>query len=316
MLGRESRRGLFLGARFGIGDSSMHSSVETITPDTAKEWLERSAEQRQRKIINGRVNKLSKAMLAGEWKVTHQGIALDPDGVLVDGQHRLTAVVQSGVSVEMTVTRDVPREAFDVMDIGAARTPAAILNIAGYTDVNVLSAMVRDVLAYDEVKETRNRINTVGRDITHTELLAFLETERGELALEAKAAGSVIAHGLGRHGLKPHLGAAVMIIRESGADEQLVLEFTSRLADGVMLTAASPILGLRRFLSGPGIDSIPKGARANAILGMTLRAWNKWMRADADLRFAGWRTDIDIMPIPDKEADPEMKHRPRLSESA
>jgi hypothetical protein len=201
------------------------------------------------------------------------------------------------------------------MDTGASRTPAAILGIAGYTDVNVLSAMVRSVLAYDEIKSTRGRLSTVARDITNAEILAFLETDRGDRAIEAKSIGTVIASGVGRLGLKPHLSAAVLVIRESGADDQLVIEFTSRLADGVMLSAASPILGLRRFLTGPGLELIPTSARATAIVGMTLRAWNKWMRADADLKFAGWRADIDIMPIPDAEADPAMLSRPRLTGS-
>lgn len=293
----------------------MQVAVEEISPRIAREILDRSAGQRQRKIMPGRVTKLARSMIAGEWKVTHQGIALDADGILIDGQHRLTAVSQSGVTVPMTVARDVPRDGFDVMDTGAARTPAAMLGIAGYSDPNVLSSMLRSVIAYDEVKGTRTRLSTVAKEITNAELLTFMETPRGHSALEAKQIGGIIASGAGRPGLKPHLGAAVLIIRETGADEQLVMEFTSRLADGVMLSAASPILGVRRFLSGPSLDAIPTSARGTAIMGMTIRAWNKWMRADADLKFAGWRADIDIMPIPDAEADPAMLLRPRLTGS-
>jgi hypothetical protein len=48
-------------------------------------------------------------MLAGEWYETHQGIAFYEDGTLADGQHRLRAIVQSGVSLWMRVTWGMTR---------------------------------------------------------------------------------------------------------------------------------------------------------------------------------------------------------------
>jgi len=42
--------------------------------------------------FEGRMERgFAEAMRRGEWMVTHQGIAFDTQGVLVDGQHRLAA---------------------------------------------------------------------------------------------------------------------------------------------------------------------------------------------------------------------------------
>jgi hypothetical protein len=66
------------------------------------------------------VRSLAEAMRRGDWIVTHQGIAFDIHGVLVDGQHRLAAVVEAEVPVEMTVFTDVEPDTFDVLDTGKA----------------------------------------------------------------------------------------------------------------------------------------------------------------------------------------------------
>lgn len=68
------------------------------------------------------VTEYAKEMRAGRWKSTHQGIAIGWDGKVVDGQHRLLAVIESGVSVEMLVTRGVDPETQDLVDGGRKRT--------------------------------------------------------------------------------------------------------------------------------------------------------------------------------------------------
>jgi len=60
--------------------------------------------------------------LRGEWIVTHQGIAFDENGLLVDGQHRLLAIIDSGRAVDCMVTRNLSTSVFSVTDGGIARS--------------------------------------------------------------------------------------------------------------------------------------------------------------------------------------------------
>jgi hypothetical protein len=48
------------------------------------------------------VRDFAEAMRRGDWRLTHQGIAFDASGALVDGQHRLAAIVEADVPVEIT----------------------------------------------------------------------------------------------------------------------------------------------------------------------------------------------------------------------
>jgi hypothetical protein len=117
--------------------------VQTITPARAAEWLR--ANTTNRPVSRPVVRSFAEAMRRGEWLITHQGIAFDVNGVLVDGQHRLAAVIEADQPVEMTVFTDVSEGGFDVLDTGKRRTAADVLAIEGEKNSILLAAMVRIV---------------------------------------------------------------------------------------------------------------------------------------------------------------------------
>jgi hypothetical protein len=105
--------------------------------------------------------------------VTHQGIAFDVNGVLVDGQHRLAAVVEADQPVEMTVFTEVPEGAFDVLDTGKRCTAADVLAIEGEKNSILLAAMVRIVWLY----QNRPDLNWSGgaAGVTNHQIVQTLE---------------------------------------------------------------------------------------------------------------------------------------------
>jgi hypothetical protein len=94
----------------------------TITPAMAKELLTRN--NSNRRYRPRWANVLKARMDRGEWRLTHQAIALAKDGSLKDGQHRLHAIILYGKPVEMMLARDVPDDTFGVLDQGLRRTVA------------------------------------------------------------------------------------------------------------------------------------------------------------------------------------------------
>lgn len=107
----------------------MRTTVETITPEMAKEYLTHNTANRtlRSKVLAYMV----RDMKNGKWKLTHQGIAFDNKGNLVDGQHRLTAIAMAGVPIQMMVTRDVDDDAILNIDTGGPRTPSDAFKIRG-----------------------------------------------------------------------------------------------------------------------------------------------------------------------------------------
>lgn len=101
-----------------------------VTPEQAMEWLEKT-NTNNRKVSEKHVERLARDMTEGKWVLTHSGIAFDPEGTLLDGQHRLWAICMSGVSVEMFIWRNVEPQSMMAIDCGKTRSMADILNIAG-----------------------------------------------------------------------------------------------------------------------------------------------------------------------------------------
>lgn len=107
-----------------------HRTVtQTITPLMAKSML--SNNKSNRAVSKQDVLRYSRDMKAGKWMLTHQGILVGKDGALIDGQHRLMAIVKSGVTVKMPVTYDesitTPLEL--PMDTGRKRSAFVSLGI-------------------------------------------------------------------------------------------------------------------------------------------------------------------------------------------
>lgn len=122
-------------------------TIADVTPVLAEAMLARNADD-QRGLKPSVVGRYAADMSSGAWVLTHQGVAFNRLGNLSDGQHRLTAIVQSGMTIPLAVWFGVGgREEMVVTDSGKVRTDldaAAVLHL-GVTaqTVATLNAMVK-----------------------------------------------------------------------------------------------------------------------------------------------------------------------------
>jgi hypothetical protein len=106
-----------------------YNVVMEVSPELATRWLEGNTHNRPlRQTI---VDRFARDMQAGRWQLTHQGIAFDVDGVLIDGQHRLWAIVMSTVTVPLRVFFNEPLENMTAVDTGLARSNFDVLHLSG-----------------------------------------------------------------------------------------------------------------------------------------------------------------------------------------
>lgn len=90
--------------------------IERELVDAEKAALFLTRNSCNRPVSNGHVDKLARSMSDGEWYETHQGIAFDVNGMLIDGQHRLLAIVKSKTKQWMYVAYDVDVSARGMID--------------------------------------------------------------------------------------------------------------------------------------------------------------------------------------------------------
>ena len=111
----------------------METKLMTITPEMAIDWLGRN--RTNRKLSQRTVQQYTEDMAAGRWVQTHQGIAFDTEGNLIDGQHRLVAVVRAKKPIEMLVSTGVEKtNGMLVVDNGRKRSIADQFRISGYEE--------------------------------------------------------------------------------------------------------------------------------------------------------------------------------------
>ena len=114
-------------------------SMELVPPVVAEKWLSDHNEG-NRKVRRERVRKLARAMDNGEFKLSPDGLIFNAAGVLMQGQHRLEGIVQTGIPAFMVVWRNVAPDVFGVLDDTSSRSVADRLQLPRmyFDPVNVL----------------------------------------------------------------------------------------------------------------------------------------------------------------------------------
>ena len=127
---------------------SVHSEVMVVTPDAAKQWLSEN-KKNFRKINKSRVSRYAGEMKKGEWHLNGTTVSFFEDGTLNDGQHRLSAVVSSGVAVPMIIVTGIKLADGKGVDRGGNRTVAQQLANANVPNANLVAAVSRWVAIHD-----------------------------------------------------------------------------------------------------------------------------------------------------------------------
>ena len=160
---------------------------ETITPEIAQQLLDaaRAAQDaqtfKQRPINWTIVEEYALEMLHGGWmEYLPDGIiAIDTDGVPINGQKRLHAIVKANVAVGFLVARDVPREMFAYFDMAQRRSASDTFAIAGLPAGAEAQSMIRLAMAYEEmlrgILDRTSWVSWNKRRQTNVDMLRFYE---------------------------------------------------------------------------------------------------------------------------------------------
>lgn len=210
-------------------------SIEVITPAIAANWLKQN--NKNRPLSETLVNKYSSAMRRGEWILTGESICFSEEGVLTNGQHRLSAVVKSGVSIKTVVVRSVKAEAFNVTDTGKSRCAADVLALNGYPNYIRLSAGARTYMQH-KLKLTTYEVHA----ITGKQLVDIIE-KTPRLHHWTKICANK------GHRFIPSRFIGIATYAEELYGTEKISYFAERLISGAGLYENDPILMLRNKLT-------------------------------------------------------------------
>lgn len=207
-----------------------------VTPEMASRWL---AQQHPNRRVNvGYVRYLVAEMKAGNWQTTHQGIALDWNDRLVDGQHRLHAIVASGQTVMVQVTRGVDYEtSMAAVDQGRVRSAGDMLRMTGeanYTQkatvTRTLHVLVTPTQPFTARVSQANVVEALGRFRGEMELVLGLVNRTGH-----------------RSGLRLLGGNIAPVVLNHLVRPELTEPIIDGMHKGESLSAGAPVLAMRNW---------------------------------------------------------------------
>ena len=219
---------------------TINVQFEEITPEIAKRYLARNVANRNLREATVRSYEID--MRGGNWVPTHQGIAFNDSGDLMDGQHRLTAISRAGVTVTMLVTRGLPTErgrtkTMDAVDVGAARNVRDQLKLQHgfrnpFRDVAAATSIIQMVL--DGQKHKIRRVSV-------PQILSVLEVYGRHISDIGTAMDSSKEKRLRRSQFIGPMAFARAV------DPSCVDRFLAGVIKGANLAEDSPVLAFRNF---------------------------------------------------------------------
>lgn len=143
--------------------------VATITPRIAAVMLEMNSSNRR--LRPGFVARYSREMTASRWVPKPLALCFTADGKVGNGQHTLSALVDSGTSHDFLIAINVSAETIAIMDVGLTRTMKDVANFLGQSYESIKGASAR-VVAFGVSDNTSRSFDEVfGAYTEHKEVI-------------------------------------------------------------------------------------------------------------------------------------------------
>lgn len=238
-------------------------TFEEVTPETAGKWLE--VNPGNRNIKESKVDAFARDIREGFFQTTHQGVAFNDKGELIDGQHRLEAIIRANTPVVMQVTRGLKDEVKPTIDTGTKRTVADTLRIEGFENRNIMGSIARMVMLY----EAETPMSGYSRAATVSEVVDFIRQHEDRMIEASKLAVR----------LRPAIPAQPTVIGSafdifSQIDHEAAGVFFNEIANMQTGGEGDPRVALFRRLNSMKTDR--ERLSNPLVLSMFIRAWNAW----------------------------------------
>lgn len=203
-----------------------------VTPEEARKLLTHNINNRA--LRTSIVRRLADDMRNGHWRTTHQGIAIASTGRILDGQHRLHAIVEANTPVQLMVATGLDEDAFRYIDCGQKRLAADRVHLFEDHALNRRACAIVTSYLRDGVG-------------THPISVDDLESCFLEMSESARYVAEMFERKTRFIAVAP-VGAALMCFHSF--EPQKASEFADMLLSGLNLGEGSPALALREGLIG------------------------------------------------------------------
>jgi hypothetical protein len=239
-----------------------------LTPQRAEQLLERNTHNRT--VQTATVDKYARDMRNGDWQINGEAIKISADGQVLDGQHRLMAILEADIPITTLLITGLPAQTQETMDQGRGRTFGDMLKLRGETNATNLAAAVRIVCLF-EMYGLPYHSGFSGPAPSPQVLARCLEHNpeiRGSVTLACNQR---------RSWLQPTIVAAFHYLFASASQEDAD-DFVEKVLTGTGLDASDPRYLLREKLIKERYENGWMGQKPR--MALMIKAWNAFRRGE------------------------------------
>lgn len=259
------------------------AEIMVVTPAMAAELLRNRPPNRP--IGKARVRTMIEDMRAGRWVDNGETLILTEDLQVLDGQHRLQAVLESGCTITFMVACGVPASAMASIDQGKPRSGADALAAHSIPRSRDIAAVSRWVW---RVEHEQVRVQAV--PLRNQDLPAFVADHPGLHA--------ALGWGSALRSILPTSCAAAFYYLFSRIEAGLAKEYYLAIKSGEGLTAGHPALAVRNRALQERVSTV-RHAVAVGRAALLVLGWNCWRASKACPYGLTWKGERDaLVPFP------------------
>ena len=265
-------------------------TIERITPEVAMRMLGANVNNRDLNPNTAVV----KALENGEWEMNGETIVFDQAGVLIDGQHRLSACVKTGKPIETVVVRGIEHDAQITMDTGLRRNLRDYTKMRGYDNHSKVSSIGLALYIADSYGVARYFTDSHGGKSTFKSVMAYID-ENYDSRIKPIVSG---AQSVQQRYKKVNIGTLAVlfdVFRRAGEDNYK--EFIGQLI-GNRPACTSVRLLQNKLAANAATTDKAKQLTQKFIAVYTIKAWNAYMRGDdiMQLKYAQGGANAEKFP--------------------
>lgn len=247
----------------------------SITPEIAAEMLKMNTNNRS--LREKKVAALAASMAKGEWVLSNDAIVISEGNVLLNGQHRLQAVIKSGVACPFIVYTGAQEASFDIMDTPTLRSMGDVIQHRGGKNTTAKAATVSkfcNLLAdHENMYETLHRFSRQSK-ATRREMTEVYEKFEAYIDHWHRKCDSIYGRGMEIVPMTTMVSLAMFLEKILNHPEEKILAFIEEMiVDGACRN--STILYARKKLirNKMKIEKIDR----EDVTRYVIRAWNDFL---------------------------------------
>lgn len=265
--------------------SKVKSQLTQVDKTKAQLLLKKNANNRP--LSPTHVDFLAQQMKSGQWLFDGQAIRLRGDGHLLDGQHRLQAVIESDTVQQFLIVSGIDGEAFKVMDTGKKRNAGDIFSINHIDYPNESAGATRLAM---EFRKNGWKKDGRGNRISTTDLIEFYEAHPrlGKLVPKACKWSKEFSRVLPASQIA---GLWFVMSQKNVTDAET---FWRKVCTGLDLEENSPMLYIRNMLIEDKIAN--KRMKKDVRYAQIVLAWNKFRKGEQVKKKLPYKAGKDNFP--------------------